>query len=265
MLGCTVSEDAARVQERIFLAALQRRPSDDDTRAVLADWLEEQGRAEDAELVRVFLARKAEHAGSADVLACSRRLEELASSSSWSGRRSVLYDPSLRATTQVVIDPPWTAFEPLRLGRVPSGHGTPDLFVCVESDGGPVLRIDLYDASSCDAKIHSGLVFVGHGNRMTCLEPYGRRRCSKVDLGSDFGAFYAAKSVLLVTSAARVFRLAPDGTMVWRSEPVGDGGVRILAVTEAEGDLEGEGEWDQWDDLATRRFRLDLATGAQLD
>ena len=105
MLSSTVSEDAATVKERDFLAALERRPSDDDTRAVLADWLEEQGRAEDAELVRVFLARKAKHAAASDVLACSRRLEELASSSSWNGRRSVLYDPSLRVRTQAVIDP----------------------------------------------------------------------------------------------------------------------------------------------------------------
>jgi hypothetical protein len=37
-----------------------------------------------------------------------------------------------RVTFLTVIDPPWTRMEPIRLGRVPAGLGTPDRFVAVE-------------------------------------------------------------------------------------------------------------------------------------
>src|SRR4051812_21483254 len=106
---------ANRVTEESLLAALAERPSDDDTRAVLADWLEEQGRPHDADLVRAVLVRRAMHAGAAEVVACSRALELLAASSAWPGREIALYDPSVRAQAHPVIDPPWTRFEPLRL------------------------------------------------------------------------------------------------------------------------------------------------------
>jgi uncharacterized protein (TIGR02996 family) len=257
--------------ERVLLTALEQRPSDDDTRAVLADWLEEQGRAEDAELVRVFLARKAMHAGAAGVAACSERLAELVSSSSWGGRWIVLREPSLRATMQHVIDPPWTAFEPLRLGRVPGGRGTPDLFVGVESDAGPVLRIDLYGfGGRGEVTTEPGLVLIGYGDRVTCVEPYTRRRCLEIDLERDFRRFHRTAGHLFFTSAERVFRLAPDGTLRWRSERVGSDDVRILGLIgerDSESEVAGEGDWEQWEtgDLDARRFRLDLATGEVLE
>jgi hypothetical protein len=175
----------------------------------------------------------------------------------------------VRATAQEFIDPPWTAFEPLRLGPVPSGQGTPDLYVRVESDVGPVLRIDVYGGyGGLEAAAQSGLVFVGHGSRVTCIEPYGRRECSEIALGNELRGFHQTKRLLLVTSNDRVFRVAPDGTLVWRSEPVGTHGVRIVGLTgDTEDEIEGESDWDDWygDALEVRRFRLDLATGVLLE
>jgi hypothetical protein len=49
-----------------------------------------------------------------------------------------------RVALLTALDPPWTRMEPVRLGKVPRGLGTPDRFVAVESDQGALLRIDLY-------------------------------------------------------------------------------------------------------------------------
>jgi uncharacterized protein (TIGR02996 family) len=61
------SEDEAR-----FLDAIKTNPGDDDTRAVYCDWLEEHGRADDAEFLRAQLALR-------DMMPEDPRFQQLAS------------------------------------------------------------------------------------------------------------------------------------------------------------------------------------------
>ena len=69
--------------------------------------------------------------------------------------------------------------EPVRLGQVPTGRGTPDRFVAVESGEGPLLRVDLYQSrDECfvfeEVCVWSGFVVIGWGNRVYLVEPRTR-------------------------------------------------------------------------------------------
>lgn len=79
-------------------------------------------------------------------------------------------------------------------------------------------------------------------------------------LGSYFGYLYPTPGVLFVASAERVYRFSPEGTLAWRSEPVGLDGVIVHDI--GSNTLEGSGEWDPpggW-----RSFRLCATTGDAL-
>jgi hypothetical protein len=96
-----------------------------------------------------------------------------------------------RVAFLTALDPPLTRLEPLRLGRVPAGRGTPDRFVAVESGEGPLLRVDLYrSGDECFAFeavcLWSGFVVIGCGHRVYLVEPR-TRAVSSLDLGSYFG------------------------------------------------------------------------------
>jgi hypothetical protein len=75
------------------------------------------------------------------------------------------------------IESPWTTMPPVRLGKVPSGLGTADLFVTINDDDGPLVRLDLYGDSSSetftfqDALVWCEHVFVGFGHRVYVIDP----------------------------------------------------------------------------------------------
>jgi hypothetical protein len=154
---------------------------------------------------------------------------------------------------------------PLRLGRIPSGLGTADLFVTISDDDRALLRVDLYGDSSeesfalRDALVWHDHVFVGFGNRIYVIDPK-QQSASEISLGptSDyFGAFYATRDYLLAASGESLLRLAPDGTVLWKRTNLGVDGVVIKSVDN--GLIQGEGEWDppgSW-----RPFVLQLESG----
>jgi hypothetical protein len=51
----------------------------------------------------------------------------------------------LRPTLRETIASPWTAMNPVLVGDVPSGVGTPSGYVTVDEDNSPVLRIDVHE------------------------------------------------------------------------------------------------------------------------
>jgi len=51
-----------------------------------------------------------------------------------------MYAPNFAQT----IEEPWTALEPILLGDVPSGRGTPDIYCLLTKNGYPEMRIDVY-------------------------------------------------------------------------------------------------------------------------
>jgi hypothetical protein len=167
----------------------------------------------------------------------------------------------MRAALHDILGEPWARMEPIRLG---AGHGPADRFVIVESDAGPVLRLDLYrSAGECfafeEVCVWAGRVVVGWGHRLYLVEPHCRA-VSALDLGSYFGHLYPGEAYLLAASAERLFRVAPDGSVSWRSAPVGLDGVLVDRV--AGGVVWGRGEWDPpggW-----KAFRVGLESGTLL-
>lgn len=162
---------------------------------------------------------------------------------------------------RATIDPPWTAMAPVQVGFVPPGHGSPAVFVIVERDSVPLLRVDVY-AEDCfcaprqDAIVWGDLVAIGFGARLH-FASLASRTNKTWSLGGYFGAFYLLPSQLLVADAERLHCFDQRGALVWRSDVVGCDGVVVEKVEQ--GLIEGSGEWDPpggW-----KPFRLSLASG----
>lgn len=151
--------------------------------------------------------------------------------------------------------------EPVRLGRVPAGRGTADLFISVESDAQPLLRIDLYGSSDeefafTEVQLWSRYVAIGWGEHIYLVDPETREAVT-IGLGSYFGHLYPVASNLLVASAECLFAISPNATVLWRTDRLGVDGVIVNRVTDAV--IEGEGEWDppgHW-----RPFSVSLQNG----
>jgi hypothetical protein len=66
---------------------------------------------------------------------------------------------------------------PVRLGKVPSGLGTADLFLTISDDDRPLVRVDLYGDSSSEtftflaALVWCERVFVGFGRSVYIIDP----------------------------------------------------------------------------------------------
>jgi uncharacterized protein (TIGR02996 family) len=100
--------------ERGFLEAIQARPLDDEMRAVYADWLEEQGRADQAELVRAQLAIKRISPRDPTFAALASRIADLAPTMPRSWRRAVAAPPIENCAVRFELACPqrWDALVP---------------------------------------------------------------------------------------------------------------------------------------------------------
>jgi hypothetical protein len=140
----------------------------------------------------------------------------------------------------------WARMPPLRLGKVPSGLGTADLFVTIEDDDTPILRVDLYADQSPfvneDAVIWGERGFVGFGNSVYIIDPKTQSG-SALRLGSYFADFYATKEYLLVASGCGLLRFSPIGEILWNTSGLALDGVIVKGVSEHR--VTGEGEWDR--------------------
>jgi hypothetical protein len=171
----------------------------------------------------------------------------------------VKFHTDLRPT----IDPPWTAMEPIRVGVVPAGCGTPDEYVTVELDGRPLARVDAYcgDFSPFTQVVTWGrFVVLGCGRRVHLVDP-AARRVLDVECDGYFGHLYPLDEHLLVATASELICLDTHGDTRWRRDDLGIDGVIVDAVTA--GVVTGQGEWDPpggW-----RPFRLSLADGRPLE
>lgn len=163
------------------------------------------------------------------------------------------------------IDAPWLAMEPVVVGDVPSGQGTPCIYVLVEDEGVPVLRIDVHERAPAphpfaEAIAWAGFVVIGFGAYVHLVET-GSRRAKSFPVSCYFGHLYPAEDHLLVADAEYLTCFEPSGAVRWRSERLGIDGVIVTSV-EA-GVIRVKGEWDPpggW-----RPYRISLATGASAD
>jgi hypothetical protein len=83
-----------------------------------------------------------------------------------------------------------------------------------------------------DALVWCERVFVGFGHSVYVIDPK-TESASKIYLGPFWGYFehfYASQDYLLVASGESLLRLAPSGTILWRTPSLGLDGVVVNSV-----------------------------------
>lgn len=170
----------------------------------------------------------------------------------------------LSVSTSTTIDDPWADMEPVRVGAVPLGRGTPDLFVTVSRDGQPLLRIDVhaecFTGPFCEAIVWKSFAVIGWNDVVHFIDVDSRLTRS-IRCECYFGSFRPLDETLLIADAARIVCVDDRAQQLWKSERVGVDGVVIDRIVD--GLVLGEGEWDPpggW-----RPFRLLLASGQQVE
>lgn len=148
---------------------------------------------------------------------------------------------------QQVIEPPWTELNPIRVGKIPPGLGTPDVFVLVDTPDQTRLRIDVYADSSeesfafQEAALWHTWVIIGFGHKLY-LVPLDPSPLITINLDSYFGHLYLTDDLLLVATAQQLHCFNRDGTRKWSSPELGIDGVTVHHIgTDL---IYGEGEWD---------------------
>src|SRR5262249_6647017 len=130
-----------------------------------------------------------------------------------------MLDLRLRPT----IDPPWTYLEPVRVGVVPPGVGTPDRYVTVERDGAPLLRVDIYadqDSPFDEAVDWADHVVIGFGDcvHFVQCEP---QSSTTFRLSSYFGHPYPLHDRILVADGFRLYCFDRAAALLWTSQRLG--------------------------------------------
>lgn len=159
------------------------------------------------------------------------------------------------------IDQPWLEMLPARIGDIPAGLGTPDKYILLSQDAGPVLRVDAHRSSEeCfafnEAVIWHDFLVIGWGD-CAYLINIDSGSVTKHSLGIYFGHIYTDKNYLLIASGERLWRIRRDGSLHWMSDRLGIDGVVVGDVTERI--IFGNGEWDPpggW-----RPFRISIDDG----
>ena len=161
-----------------------------------------------------------------------------------------------------VIESPWTELSPIRVGNIPSGLSTPDVFVLVEVADEARIRIDVYadhsEESLCfqEAVLWHNWVAIGFGHKLH-LVPIDRISPTTIDLGSYFGYLYPTDDFLLVATAEQLHCFNRDGTLKWSSPELGIDGVKVHHI--GQDIICGDGEWDPPD--GWKPFQIWITSG----
>jgi len=166
-----------------------------------------------------------------------------------------------KPTITRTIGESWISVEPIRIGCVPAGLGTPDCYVLCEAEGAERIRVDLYAGGNesytfTEARIWNKALLIGWGNHLYSIDLQSRH-VSQADLGCYFGHLYVSERIALVASAEHLWRINSHGEAEWKSAPLGLDGVIVNRIEH--GLIEGEGEWTPpggW-----KPFRLCLDSG----
>ena len=158
------------------------------------------------------------------------------------------------------LDDPWSSVTPIRLGRVPIGQPTPDLFALVARDDVPEQRIDLYRTDEYyfrdQAFVWHEWVALGFGERVY-LVALRNAKVLTIPLPEYFQDFHPTNEFLIVLSGSGLTRIEPNGTVAWQTDSLAMDGTSVDRIVD--GVIHGSGEWDPpggW-----RRFAVRLHDG----
>ena len=167
----------------------------------------------------------------------------------------------LFATFRETLEAPWTSVASLRVGDWNQMTGAPTVYVTVEREGEPLLRVDVYDREASSKPFRevaawAELIVIGFAGHVHLVWPV-RATVKTFPMNGYFGHIYATQESLLIADAERIHCFDQRGSVLWRSETVGIDGVVVHNVED--GIIAGEGEWDPpggW-----RPFLLLLSSG----
>ena len=144
------------------------------------------------------------------------------------------------------IGPEWLSLEPVRVGGAVAGQATPDRYVTLADDSGPVIRVDVYAyGPDCfafqQAIAWRGHLVIGFGSHMHAVA-IADRTTTTVELGAYFGHLYPTADYLLIASGDGLFRMEPDRSVLWTAVGLAVDGVVVHEPGPPV--IRGEGEWD---------------------
>ena len=157
--------------------------------------------------------------------------------------------------------------EPLYVGQVPVGLGTPDYYCTIEREGEPYLLFYVYGGGGsdlADGKIWHGWAVLGFGVFVYFISLETQTQIF-LDLGY-FYSLYPTEDYMLVTSAWSVFCYDKDAHQLWqtRSSDLAWLGIQITSVQDDR--VLAIGEWPPFDEPAGQiPFTLSLPTGAVIN
>ncbi len=165
------------------------------------------------------------------------------------------------------IDERWLSLEPVYLGIIPSGLGTPDVYCCVECHSQPILRLNLYGDTYVspfqDGRVWQNWVVVGFAWQVHFVSLKKRERTFSYSLEGYFGSLYTTQNIVVVASATALWGFDREGQLLWQSEDLAMDGVLVTSI---EGDrIGGRGQID-WEppDGVWVPFSLSLSSGKRI-
>lgn len=148
-------------------------------------------------------------------------------------------------TTENVINTPWLHAKNIAVGQVQQALGTPDLFVLIEKDGEPFIRVDLYvgEETICfhETIIWKAWAVIGYGDHVHLISTKDGTAKS-IELDCYFGSLYPYDDFLLVASGMSLYKIDERADIIWKSAALGIDGVSVHNISEDV--IFGEGEWD---------------------
>ncbi len=161
------------------------------------------------------------------------------------------------------IAAPWTELEPIRVGPVPSGFGTPGVFLTVSDQDKPVARIDVWPHRAgpfTEFQVWNNRIVLGWNDQVHLVDPRSKV-VKSFECDGYFGHLFPFDGCLLIGDATHLICISNISEKLWKSEAVGIDGVIVDELQN--GVITGRGEWDPpggW-----RPFRLSLLNGQKVE
>jgi hypothetical protein len=161
------------------------------------------------------------------------------------------------------VDAPWTAMDPILVGSVPTGAGTPGIYMTIKRDGEPFARVDawpIYGGPFTEVLSWGRFVVLGWNSDVHLVDPL-TREVHSVECDLYFGHLYPIDDRLLIGTDSHLICVDEQGNVRWKSGRLAIDGVVVDAVRDG-GIIHGRGEWDPPE--GWQPFRVSLDTGRAL-